>query len=367
MVTVDDFSRLVSAIYSAAITPEHWDVAIAETHRTFDGTVGALVLAQGAHRSIKTSSIEPDAARTYKEYYGRVDPVILSVEGGPVGAVRTGTELIVPHVRSEFYADYLRRYDLGEGVFALLTAAPRRTSLVVAAPKRSEPFDTAERVTLMSRLVPHLQQALRIEDRLTAVTQRSGDLAGALELVRHGIVIVGPGYRVINLNSAAERILRIGDDLHTRSGRLAATRPHADRELHRLLNNALTEEGLAIRSGGSFTCARASGHRPYVIHVLPLDREVTTQTSAGEAAMLLIVDPERDAEPAAALLRRLYGLTNTEAEVALLLLRCEGLKPIAEELSVSLTTIRTHLQHIFDKTDTHRQAQLVRLLLAISP
>ena len=32
-----------------------------------------------------------------------------------------------------------------------------------------------------------------------------------------------------------------------------------------------------------------------------------------------------------------------------------------------MTTVRTHLQHIFDKTDTHRQAELVRLLLMVSP
>lgn len=32
-----------------------------------------------------------------------------------------------------------------------------------------------------------------------------------------------------------------------------------------------------------------------------------------------------------------------------------------------LATIKTHLHHIFDKTGTHRQAELVRLLLAIKP
>ena len=75
---------------------------------------------------------------------------------------------------------------------------------------------------------------------------------------------------------------------------------------------------------------------------------------------MLIIDPEHEPEPAAALLRRLYGLTNTEAEVALRIVRGADLKQISDELSVSVTTVRTHLQHIFDKTDTHRQAELVR-------
>lgn len=42
-------------------------------------------------------------------------------------------------------------------------------------------------------------------------------------------------------------------------------------------------------------------------------------------------------------------------------------KQISDELSVSLATVRTHLQHVFDKTETHRQAELVRLLLVLSP
>ena len=40
-------------------------------------------------------------------------------------------------------------------------------------------------------------------------------------------------------------------------------------------------------------------------------------------------------------------------------------KELSEKLSVSLVTVRTHLQHVFDKTDTHRQAELVRLLLVL--
>jgi DNA-binding CsgD family transcriptional regulator len=79
--------------------------------------------------------------------------------------------------------------------------------------------------------------------------------------------------------------------------------------------------------------------------------------------LVLIVDPEREPEPELEALRRLYGLTNMEAEISLRVLDGTGLGPIADELSVSLSTVRTHLQHVFDKTDTHRQAELIRLLL----
>jgi DNA-binding CsgD family transcriptional regulator len=82
---------------------------------------------------------------------------------------------------------------------------------------------------------------------------------------------------------------------------------------------------------------------------------------------VLIIDPEQESEPSATLLRRLFGLTRSEAEVAVRIARGGDVKEIAEELSVSLATVRTHLQHVFDKTDTHRQSELVRRLLTLSP
>lgn len=36
-------------------------------------------------------------------------------------------------------------------------------------------------------------------------------------------------------------------------------------------------------------------------------------------------------------------------------------------MALSLATVKPGMQHIFDKTDTHRLAELVRLLLAITP
>jgi len=81
---------------------------------------------------------------------------------------------------------------------------------------------------------------------------------------------------------------------------------------------------------------------------------------------VLIIDPEHETEPVTALLRQLYGFTNTESEIALRLAHGADLRRISAELSISLITVRTHLQHAFDKTNTHRQAELVQQLLAVS-
>jgi DNA-binding CsgD family transcriptional regulator len=213
----------------------------------------------------------------------------------------------------------------------------------------------------------HLQQALRTQDKLAALADSTVQLAGALEVVRHGIIIVAGEHLVINLNSAAERIFRAEDGLCKRSGRIAVTSTHAEQELHCAIRNALAGDRSGIRNGRSLTCSRPSGKRPYVIHVLPAHRRNADEPLRQPMALVLIIDPEDEPEPAAALLRRLYRLTEAEAEVALHMMHGADLKQISDELSISLTTVRTHLHHVFDKTDTHRQADLVRLLLVLSP
>ena len=52
-------------------------------------------------------------------------------------------------------------------------------------------------------------------------------------------------------------------------------------------------------------------------------------------------------------------ITFSEARVLLLLLQRRSPRDVAEELGVSLGTIRTHIKHLQAKSDTHSLASLV--------
>ena len=54
MVTVDEFSRLVSGIYAAAVTPQHWEAAIREISHVLDGTGAALFIPAGFAHGFQT-------------------------------------------------------------------------------------------------------------------------------------------------------------------------------------------------------------------------------------------------------------------------------------------------------------------------
>lgn len=367
MVTVEDFSRLVSGIYAAAVTPHHWESALDEICRSLGGTVGTLCESTAGVWSIQATTAPPETGKAYAEHYHRLDYVLAGVENGPQCAVRTGNELVAPQTKAEFYNDWMRPNGVQDGLFVGFTIGQHLSCLIVAAPLRTESFATPDNVKLMNGLVGHMRQALCTQEALATLRSNVIELAGALEAVRHGALLVADDHVVINLNSAAERILRAEDGLGMRSGHITSTTKGVERELNRALQDALTGERTTVRKGRSLTCLRPSGRRPYVIHVLPAHRRDSDDLLRRPLALILIVDPDDDPQPAAALLRRLYHLTEAEAEVALQVMHGADLKQISETLSVSYATVRTHLQHVFDKTDTHRQAELVRLLIMLIP
>jgi DNA-binding CsgD family transcriptional regulator len=361
MVSIEEYSRLVSGIYTAAVAPRYWEQALHDLHRTMGGISAALCASSGPVWSIEHSNLPEDAARSYAEYYSRLDIVLDAVRAGPVGAVRTGTELITPVRNTEFYVEWMKPNRLEDGLFVRLTPGVRPTCLVVASPRL---FGTAERISMLSELVPHLQQAMRIRDKITVLTDELAELTGALETVRHGIMTVSVDRVVLQSNSAAERMLTEGDGLTVRSGRITTCHTRSAAELHAALAAAAVGDGSGVRAGQSFTCIRPSGKRPYVLHVIPAH---SSEPSARAAALMLVIDPEDEPDPTAVVLRRLYHLTHAEADVAVRIMRGAGLKQISAILGVSVTTVRTHLQHVFDKTDTHRQAELVHLLHVVDP
>ena len=57
------------------------------------------------------------------------------------------------------------------------------------------------------------------------------------------------------------------------------------------------------------------------------------------------------------------GLTRAEAAFLGEIVKGDGLQAAADRLGVSLATARTHLRHVFEKTGTQRQAELVGLMV----
>jgi DNA-binding CsgD family transcriptional regulator len=69
--------------------------------------------------------------------------------------------------------------------------------------------------------------------------------------------------------------------------------------------------------------------------------------------------------PPAPILAKTFGLTPSEAKLACIIARGAPPNIAAQELKISRETARNQLKSVFAKTDTHRQSELVALLLQV--
>lgn len=83
--------------------------------------------------------------------------------------------------------------------------------------------------------------------------------------------------------------------------------------------------------------------------------------------VIFLTQPHQEREASPELLARMYDLTPAAASVAALLIGGLTTEEIADALGIEVTTVRSHLRQLFDRTGTSRQAELVqRLLLGAS-
>ena len=79
---------------------------------------------------------------------------------------------------------------------------------------------------------------------------------------------------------------------------------------------------------------------------------------------MFISDPEAAQQTNLECLAATFGLTPAESRLADHFTQGKSLTESAEALGITQETARVHLKRIFEKTYTHRQGELMRLLLS---
>ena len=82
-------------------------------------------------------------------------------------------------------------------------------------------------------------------------------------------------------------------------------------------------------------------------------------------ALVLVVDPAARPRVDPAVAAEALGLTGMESRVAVLLAEGMTVRDVAAAMGRAESTIRSHVKHMFAKHGLSRQADLVRLVLAV--
>jgi DNA-binding CsgD family transcriptional regulator len=369
------FSQTVGSIYDCALDPARWPDAIREicdATRCFAGVIAVNDLTAGVGLLQQHWNFSQDWIDRMVLYGPEIAELLSSVpdlQTRPMDEPILGLRDFDPALvrRSRYYNEWVRPQGVVDAI--VLTVLRQRGRFGNVALSRLEDVGlvTDRDLAILRLLAPHIRRAVTISDVLDMRAVTIGTFEASLDLIATGMVLVNSDGRIMHANRAARSMLDAGSPIRSDRGQLRAFMPETTTALEAAIAKGAGKEGEIGAAGIGVPAPQADG-APTLIHVLPLASGDFRARIAPGASAALFITPARDgfgAPPAA--LAALFDLSPAETRTLERLIAGDTPAEAVAALGIALPTIRTHLAHIFEKTGTSRQAELVSLAAKFSP
>lgn len=379
---------LTEEIYDAAAGGTPWSAVGKSLSRLVGASSGWIVVSDsvgGSAELIYRADFESDDITAYQTRYRSLDLWTSRVAAavardGPQAQPRTRISgHLVPdaeYKRSEFYADFGKRLGLRHVIGTVVPlGAAGMMPIGLHRPDGADPFEAAD-ARLLDCLLPHLRRAMQVHHRLSRGASSTSPGLAALDALATALVVVDADMVVLVANAAAEAMAANGTALRIVSEKKGAG-------LRRNILTALQQKDqMALRAlvkatatggapGGAVRLWDRSLTPAVAALVSPLPRRLSETPGgliarvAGQALILLRDLRPESIAPSSDLLRKLFGLTPTEAEVARSLYGGATKSAVAAGRGLRESTIRTHVNSILLKTGAGNLRDLERLLTSL--
>lgn len=368
---IEAYQQLVEYIYDAALEPVLWQRFLETMAKTLNGHAGIFRVLDAKTYSLDYSAVfghDADYVQQYQEDYTEGDILRPILDRLPVGTIINRTDFLsdTQWVQSELYSEFLKDRDVYHILGGHLVQSGPCVARIGVHRSKQEGMFNKDDLQFMSRLVPHIQKAFRISQKIQGVKNAYQSATDALDHMPIGIIFINATGKPIYINRQAALITCSGSSLMLKIYGLHAVSPHENIVLQQLIQQA-TQGGKEnnIKSGGAITLSQTSQSKPISLVITPLgDNKTALGINVPQAtAAIFIGDAEQQHDISIALLCDLYKLTTAEAKLVNELAKGHSPNEIAERFGISKHTARDQLKAAFQKTGTKRQTELVKLVL----
>lgn len=310
----------------------------------------------------------PDLLEQYARHWGAHDPWANHPRGhkaSAVGRCYIGSEFLSwPELqRTPFYNDFGRRAGL-KGVLSALVDDESdglgAITKIALFREDGQPEFEGEQQRALQHLQPSLRRALRSQWAFRLLQARATAVEDTLEALPHAVFLLGRNADLEHANSHGSR-LRAEGVLRIVGRRASGLAQLGDRNLADLVSAACA--GLAQECG----LWLPGGHDLRTGHVLLSALSPSSPLAANwpRAAVLMAVQWDHPVRTRRARLEALNSrtrLTSAEQQVLERLVAGSTAEEIAQAQGVRVSTVRTHVRRLLEKTYTRRVVDLVRLV-----
>ena len=316
----------------------------------------AVILRDEIHR------LDPASVQAYRSHWLSQDIRLEAAMHVPVDEPMFEAKLALKQKweSTAIFNDFLVTQDTPYFLATWLHKGPEKVvALSFQATRHRGSFDEADARRIKS-LIPRVRRALEIRDRLEAHQVRADTLSSAIEGLQFGLFILDGKGCILDASGLAQELLRREPAIRRDKDRSLWLREPAGSQLRELVRNGTPAKG---DSSCVLNVPRGNGLQSLSVLVAPMPAVPVSWIGKDPRWLILVFDPERRIAPTAAIITRDLGISEREAELAALLVMGLELSDISSRLAISIHTARSHLKHIFEKTGTRSQADLVRRIL----
>lgn len=360
--------KIIEDLYAGALDASVWASAMNGIVDFLGCSSGILFAANPTTQTIlrdETSLGDVAQMQEYRQHWFATDIRIAAGKSYPVGVPQYERQLIAKNVwkKSPLLNEFLLPSDAPYMLATWLHKAPHKVvALTFQGSKRRGPFDENDSWKLKG-LIPHVQRALSIRDRLEAHEAQARSLSSAVERSHVGVIVLDQRGRILEATGLAEQLMKSEPGIRRASDDTLWLREPAGSQLKEWV---LTGRPPNSNTSGYLSVQRTLGLANVSLVISPMPPVPTLWIGADPRWLIFVFDPEHRVPPASALVSSYLGISAREAEIAVLLSMGHPLSIIAERLGISMHTTRAHLRNIFEKTGAHSQSDLVRRVL-LSP
>ncbi|WP_228895988.1 helix-turn-helix transcriptional regulator [Pseudoduganella aquatica] len=358
---------LIGSIYAAVTAASGFQQFIAEFSAAAGASGVLLIMRHVVSQELQgvwVVGMDPAYLQSYALRYAGEDVLALHMEHSPIGRFYA-SNLDVPerahYHELPFYRDWVQPQGMAYAAGCVILREGQWLTQIFLQRSTAQPPFSRRTMVQLERLVPHLQRALQMRQRFAELRLGRDMLAGSLDVLAMPALLCDERGRMAHCNRSGRALLEAGGGLWLDGGLLRARSEPVARQLALALCGAVrASHGDGSPEPGVVLLPRA-GAAPLSLLVTPL--QMGEGSALPGAALVLAYDPLSTPVVQADLLRQLFGLSAAEAALASALCGGKTLEEAAGERGTAISTARSQLKSIFNKTGTRRQADLVSLLL----
>jgi DNA-binding CsgD family transcriptional regulator len=365
---VQQVSELVGLIYDAALDSKLWPHALQLTCTYVGGATGTLMSqdsAAGSSQFYFEWGNDPEFLRRYGETYVKINPVLVtSLLYAKVGEVLSTVDLIPfdEFYASRFYKEWVAPQGWVDSIFATIDKSGTSYAFVAVTRHERHGIVDGEARRRLRLLAPHFRRSVSISKMVDLHRVEAAAFGDVLDGIAASVILVDAKANIVHANVPGRSMLDERKILRDESGHLSAVDPAAAQALRDAVTAADGGDTAVGLKGIAIPLAQHQDEQ-FLAHVLPLTSGARrTGQRYPAVAAVFIRKVGLELKHPLQTIAQLYALTAAELRVLMTIVTVGRPRDVAPVLGISEETVKTHLQHVFQKTGTSRQADLVKLV-----